>query len=153
MSQHKRFSKLQQEDSFVLEYMNWLGHHEFGRNHKIFNLGLTRLREWNDVNSIDYWLAAWINYYTYVLKLLNDKNLFLIDYSDLCYHPNDLLSALSHQLGIKLTGEQKTPYIERKLPKLDPNKELTEKAETIYHELVKNKMVVQAVAKKSKVGM
>ena len=36
MKQHKRFSALQEKDSFVLNYMDWLGHHEFGLNQKAF---------------------------------------------------------------------------------------------------------------------
>jgi len=36
LDKHIYYSKTQQEDPFVLEYMNWLGHHEFGNNQKTF---------------------------------------------------------------------------------------------------------------------
>jgi hypothetical protein len=81
LNQHKRFSKIQNEDHFSLEYMNWLGHHEFGLNHKVFDLKLMDLREKYENTSINYWIAVWISYYTYILTLVGDKNLFLIDLS------------------------------------------------------------------------
>ena len=37
LGQHRNFVALQGEDSFSLQYMNWLGHHEFGLNHKPFS--------------------------------------------------------------------------------------------------------------------
>ena len=38
MKQHQKFEKEQTEDPFILEYMNWLGHHEFGQGQLPFNL-------------------------------------------------------------------------------------------------------------------
>ena len=37
LNQHKKFCKIQKKDPFILEYMNWLGHHEFGLNQKQFS--------------------------------------------------------------------------------------------------------------------
>ena len=36
LNQHINFIKLQNEDKFILEYMNSLGHYEFGLNQKVF---------------------------------------------------------------------------------------------------------------------
>ena len=34
LSQHQHFCKLQKQNKFILQYMNYLGHFEFGNNHK-----------------------------------------------------------------------------------------------------------------------
>ena len=38
--QHLKFSEEQSEDPFVLTYMNWLGHHEFGQGQLPFDIGV-----------------------------------------------------------------------------------------------------------------
>ena len=38
---HKRFSELQANDSYILDYMNLLGHREFGKGAKSFQYGNT----------------------------------------------------------------------------------------------------------------
>ena len=37
LNQHKNFINLQNKDKFILKYMNYLGHYEFGKNHKSWN--------------------------------------------------------------------------------------------------------------------
>ncbi|MEA3462403.1 MAG: hypothetical protein U9R49_11020 [Bacteroidota bacterium] len=36
LEKHREYKELHKKDPFVLEYMNWLGHHEFGVNQKVF---------------------------------------------------------------------------------------------------------------------
>ncbi len=38
LKQHHRFTAMQQKDPFIREYFNFLGHHEFGSNHKPFSV-------------------------------------------------------------------------------------------------------------------
>ena len=49
---HKKFSKIQTEDSFVRRYMNWLGHYEFGLDHKPWSFS----KSYKKFDSINYWL-------------------------------------------------------------------------------------------------
>ena len=61
--QHENFCNLQKKDKFVLEYMNSIGHYEFGKNHKVFfNNNI-----YNDnLGDVNYWLYQWIKVYKYL---------------------------------------------------------------------------------------
>ena len=54
------------KDKFVLEYMNTIGHYEFGKNHKVFFNSNIHNDNLGDVN---YWLYQWIKVYGYLLDL------------------------------------------------------------------------------------
>ena len=58
---HNNFSIDQEKDPFILEYMNWLCHHEFGLNQKYFNLDKSTLD--GEKSTLNYWLKIWINFY------------------------------------------------------------------------------------------
>ena len=60
--QHQRFLQIQADDEFVLAYMRWLGHHEFGLGHKPLAIGSALLQGFNPTQP-DYWLAYWIGTY------------------------------------------------------------------------------------------
>src|SRR6056300_320755 len=59
LNQHLRFSQLQKEDDFIRRYMNYLGHNEFGLNHKPWNYPIN----YQDYNKINYWLEQWFLFY------------------------------------------------------------------------------------------
>ena len=44
LRQHRHFAKAQAERPFTLSYMTWLGHHEFGLDHRPFRFGATPRR-------------------------------------------------------------------------------------------------------------
>ncbi|MBN1187060.1 MAG: sulfotransferase [Bacteroidales bacterium] len=143
LNQHRRFSIMQKENSFALEYMNWLGHHEFGLNHKVFDLKSMDLRKRYEDTSINYWIAVWISYYTHILSMVGDKSLLLIDYADLCSSPGDLLHILGNILDLDLAVNQKDPYPERDLPNVEIDSELFGKSDILYHELQKHKIQIK----------
>ena len=84
LNQHLNFSQLQQKNDFIRRYMNYVGHNEFGLNHKPWNNPIN----FNNLNDINYWLEQWclfyqnilINYQSYnncifiIYEKLNDKN-------------------------------------------------------------------------------
>ena len=80
--QHINFTKLQKENKFILEYMNLLGHFDFGLNHKYYSFknNIVDL----DPNSFNYWLKIWIDVYEYASKLKDNKNIHFICYESLC---------------------------------------------------------------------
>ncbi len=80
--QHINFTKLQAENKFILEYMNLLGHFDFGLNHKYYSFDNDKI-ELNP-NSFDYWLKMWIDVYEHVSKLKDNKNIHFICYESLC---------------------------------------------------------------------
>ena len=95
--QHIQFSKIHQNDAFSRAYFNALGHHEFGLNLKSFDLGNKELNEQLnrlDPMKLDYWLVSWLNYYHYLFSQYSDKWL-LVDFQDLCSHPNELMQTIT----------------------------------------------------------
>jgi hypothetical protein len=64
LNQHLHFSQLQQRDDFIRRYMNYLGHNEFGLNHKPWNNPIN----FKDLNDINYWLEQWYLFYQNILK-------------------------------------------------------------------------------------
>lgn len=109
LKQHKRFQMLHEADEFTLEYMNWLGHHEFGKNHKPFELG-ENLHSSYKLDDINYWLACWIEYYTFILPFIGDGHIHLIDYTQLAENPQKLLESISGNLNIQLNSENAEAY-------------------------------------------
>ena len=102
MKQHKRFCEMQNEDHFVLEYMDWLGHHEFGLHQKSFVFSSANGQANYPTDSINYWLGIWINYYRRLLELKDENNLFLIDYSDFLNYPDRLIKAMNNILKLDI---------------------------------------------------
>ena len=62
LNQHLHFSQLQKKDDFIRRYMNYLGHNEFGLNHKPWNKPI----HFNDLNNINYWLEQWNLFYEFI---------------------------------------------------------------------------------------
>ncbi len=82
--QHALFLKTHAGDSFTLDYMNWLGHHEFGGNHRPFRFAESGLAlDDYGPDRLEYWLGCWADCYAYVLNNL-PKTARLISYEGLC---------------------------------------------------------------------
>ena len=79
-NQHLNFSQLQQGNDFIRRYMNYLGHNEFGLNHKPWNNPIN----FKDLNDINYWLEQWCLFYQDILKNYQSyDNCFFIIYEEL----------------------------------------------------------------------
>lgn len=98
LRQHENFVSIQSEDKFSLKYMNWLGHHEFGLNHKPFKFSNDTVPATSQYR-IDYWLDQWINAYTHTLDCAPTGSVFLA-YEDLCRDPGDTLARLMESLNV-----------------------------------------------------
>ena len=84
LNQHLHFTKLQKENDFIARYMNYLGHNEFGLNHKSWNNPI----KFKDRNNINYWLEQWCLFYQNILKNYESYNsCFFIIYEELA-NPN-----------------------------------------------------------------
>ena len=112
LNQHIHFSKIQQEDKFILNYMNWLGHFEFGLNQKPFFLndgdvfGKMQGYAKTDVN---FWLLSWKNYYQYVAGHHTTNTIFF-NYDKFCQNPAPALATLFKQLNIVTTATTLQPF-------------------------------------------
>ena len=80
LNQHLHFSQLQKEDDFIRRYMNYLGHNEFGLNHKLWNDPIN----YQDRGKIDYWLEQWFLFYKNIYnKYQSSKNCYFVLYEKL----------------------------------------------------------------------
>jgi len=143
LRQHENFLAQQEEDNFILKYMNWLGHYEFGQNQKYFSFDNDKLLENYDKSDLSYWLAIWINYYSEVTKIVDKHRICLVNYDDFLENPAKIKKALEISLEMKLTKEapeQFSPqkYTSENLSKIDVA--LLEKANNIYEELILQKL-------------
>ena len=98
MQQHKKFSAQQEGDPFIKDYMDWLGHHEFGSGQRPFVLNGVGTQN-GDPNDINYWLERWMNYYSQVSI---GKNTFALTYEDFLAEPKLTLTFISSTLGISV---------------------------------------------------
>ena len=80
LNQHLHFSQLQKEDDFIRRYMNYLGHNEFGLNHKPWNDPIN----YQDHGKIDYWLEQWFLFYKDIYnKYQSYTNCYFVLYEEL----------------------------------------------------------------------
>jgi len=142
LNQHNRYRKFQQEDSFVREYMNWLGHFEFGLNHKYFDFTSPEVIKAYDENTIDYWLRIWIDYYSYILTLPPDENFILLEYQDFLSNPVGVVKTLGKRLKIELRTDNIKLFENQKSISFDGNLTLRDEAYDIHKKLVATKIKI-----------
>ncbi|MDP3469727.1 MAG: sulfotransferase [Daejeonella sp.] len=112
LNQHTHFSGIQKEDKFSLDYMNWLGHFEFGLNQKPFDLNhddIFKLMENTPKSELDFWLLSWKNYYSFALENTEENHLFFC-YEDFCNSPAGVLQKLFPLLGLNAKTEGIKPF-------------------------------------------
>lgn len=133
---HRYFSELQTKDPFALEYFNFLGHHEFGLNHKPFllNKRINAKMIENDPKHIDYWLLNWINYYQYLLEN-QCENYHFISFTDLICDQENVISYLNREVMMSAQILETTKYIPHAYPVLSCNKDLLYESMLIYEKL------------------
>ncbi|MEK9627541.1 MAG: sulfotransferase [Nitrospinota bacterium] len=89
LNTHNKFIPFQEEDDFVREYMNFIGHNEFGLDHK--RMLFTGDFKNNDAMALDYWLELWCHIYGFLEKNCTSKNVRFVCYEDLCENPESYL--------------------------------------------------------------
>ena len=133
LKEHLYFSEHQKKDNYIVDYFNYLGHHEFGLNHKFFKLD-TGINNSFALDSINYWLAIWKSYYQYILENhLADVN--LICYETLCSEPQKIEAYLKDHFKIKVSLKNYLPPVYAANYNID--KELLNECLEIYESLIK----------------
>lgn len=130
LNQHERFYEMQQKDTFILKYMDFLGHNEFGIHYIPWNVSI-KYQEFFDLN---HWLEQWLLFYKEVLKLNSVKNLIFLSYEEICNDPN-----LSKKLTEKLEVRFHANFFKMSNKKviIDYDEALLNKCELIYNKLLK----------------
>ena len=137
LGQHQLFCDLQQADRFTLNYMNWLGHFEFGEGQKPFFLGDEMLFEQMmsyPKTDINFWLLTWKNYYQYLNQHLTDS-VVLFDYDAFCADPVTMLSQLYKRLAIEKETVRQAPFVPKTRIVDGVNETILKDCERIYAEL------------------
>ena len=141
MKSHKRFSKLQSQDEYILDYMNLIGHREFGKGFKKFIYKNTSNKNEFSSNSINYWLTQWIECYEWILKnqFFKKDNIQLVCYEKVCTDKS-YLKKIYTNLGVNFTNKKnlilKNNLSEKDIKKLNINNDLLTLSKTIYEELI-----------------
>ena len=131
MKQHKLFNKIQSNNSFVLDYMNLIGHFEFGINKKIIFLNYSSKYV---ENQIEYWLEYWVKLYENLI-LKKEKNIEFICYEDLCNNANTYLKEKLKNYEVFKFNYNYETLQNKNIPLNISDKSLLENAYTIYNKL------------------
>ncbi len=99
--QHERFLKLHEEDDFIREYMEAIGHHEFGKGLKPVNFN-GWLEDAASPSKLTFWVQYWTAAYRFILEHAGD-NTVLFSYAQLIEDQEETLSHLADRLGIPQT--------------------------------------------------
>ncbi len=111
LRQHRNFVAQQRTDPFVRSYMTWLGHHEFGLDHRPFRFdGAAWDRSaMGNPDSLPYWLNLWCQVYGW-LETTAPKNARFVCYEDLCADPG-VWRRLAEICGLPQNDESDEPFI------------------------------------------
>ena len=98
--QHLRFSRAQAENAFTRRYMRWLGHHEFGLDHRPFDFAAQRMDKGLDPAQPDYWLDYW-NAVHEELPARLDSRVHLVEHDRFCAQPVPAMERIVRILGLE----------------------------------------------------
>ena len=135
LAMHRKYCAMQADDPFVLEYMDWLAHHEFGLGHKPFHFPSTQSMPAGDPTTLDHWLQLWINHYQEVLTL-DAHRLHLVSYERYCAAPNDVLQHIAEVVGRSVEGFGYDAYTKVRAVEGEASGDLVGQAQSIYDALV-----------------
>jgi hypothetical protein len=114
--QNQRFIQLQTDDAFVMAYMRWLAHHEFGLSHKPLMIGTQFLAGMNP-NQPDYWLAYWLGLYENLWQTFNSmpddhrSRILWISHERMCQAPKEELERLFKFAKIDISADPFTSML------------------------------------------
>ena len=95
--QHERFLEIHEEDDFVREYMEAIGHHEFGKGLRPVNFN-DWLSDASAPSDLAFWVEYWVATYRHILQHADDA--VLVSYARLTAEPTDSLSRLAEALDL-----------------------------------------------------
>jgi hypothetical protein len=97
--QHERFLQIHEEDDFTREYMEAIGHHEFGKGLKPVNFDGWLDGEPGSPEGLPFWLRYWTAAYQFILGHAGESTV-LVSYARLTEEPETALSRLADALEL-----------------------------------------------------
>ena len=131
LSQHNKFIELSKKDKFIHNYMEWIGHTEFGPSYiPIHNKNLI----YKDHLDINHWIEQWyLTYSNCFQELNNKKNIYFISYEALCSSKEYWIKIL-RLLDLKQTNDFEFKESRKKITLQIENK-IKSKALSLYSEI------------------
>jgi len=136
MKLHMSFTNSQEKDPFILDYFNYLGHHEFGLGHRPFLLmkDFIENRGRYSTDSINYWITVWINYHEYLFENFDDK-FMLVCFEDLINDPNRVFNYVKNNLQVDAVLESDKRHSPTTYSNVQCDSNIQDKANGIYQKL------------------
>ena len=114
--------------------MTWLGHHEFGLDHRPFLFGGNAPPQF-PADTLDYWLKLWCDTYSW-LENSRPKSALFICYEDLCTREENW-TRLAALADIPVNHRIGDPFkLSHRPVDADVNQNLADRAMEIYTRLV-----------------
>jgi NADH:ubiquinone oxidoreductase subunit len=96
--QHERFLDIHEKDDFVREYMEAIGHHEFGKGLRPVNFD-GWLAQAEVPSQLAFWMEYWVAAYRHILHH-SDESTVLVSYARLTEKPEASLARLAEVLDV-----------------------------------------------------
>jgi hypothetical protein len=107
LRQHQRFLKRHRDDPFGRQYMEDIGHLEFGQLHRPIAFdGMEEVRRRYQPDSLDYWVGYWFHGLRHVAA--RQDRVMLVSYERLCAGGQRAIRALTDRLGLSENATGKT---------------------------------------------
>ena len=110
LKQHRNFGAMHQNNHFSRAYMAGVGHFDFGANLKPVNFNGWARRCSFSPDTVDFWLAYWIETYQYLLDVVAGghsgghggvEGVLFVGFEALCKEPESSFNVLAGQLAIE----------------------------------------------------
>lgn len=98
---HMRFCEAQRANPFMRRYMKWLGHYEFGLDHKPFSFAAEAMDLTLSSDNPNYWLSYWIAVHKSIIDFPN-LSLSLISHGKLCSSPASMLHSVFERIEVPI---------------------------------------------------
>lgn len=132
LNQHRRFAR--PDDTFTTDYMRWLGHHEFGADHRPFRFADAPNPHHPD--QLAYWLFLWDQVYRHLLDSAPGRVRFVC-YEMLCSDAGVTWRRILEAAGMPESAETEDPLrlVERDVD-YDGPQDLLDRARETYGQMM-----------------
>jgi hypothetical protein len=146
LRQHLRFLEIHAEDAFARQYMEDIGHLEFGAAHRPIRFpGVEKALERYRPDTIDYWLAYWIAAFEHILRYRD--SIILVSYGEVCEAGPRGVQAVASCLDLPAESIEPLTRIELHSPRahrdtLPNDRALLTAADELYRQLCANSVAL-----------
>lgn len=152
LRQHRQFLAIHARDPFAREYMEGIGHLEFGANLRPIDFdGWLRSARYPDSTTLEFWLEYWVAAYSHLQA--RHRTLHFLPYDWFCACPEDGLDRMAAVLDIRdrqTWMAQQTRIKPAGRHHVDPSRldsRLLSRANELYQTLVERSLATSAAAR------